>query len=187
LINKAFGKGFSQYNRFSALSERFRKFKERQKAFTYVIKGLARLLVMPDFAKKQANELGYVYFQDFIPNNDFDLRIIVIGDKAFGLKRMVRENDFRASGSGSILFERESIDEQCVKLAFEINEKINAQTVAYDFVYDIDGKPLVVEISYGFSVEPYDPCPGYWSKDLRWHEASFIPQEWMVDEVLKLC
>ncbi len=34
-----------------------------------------------------------------------------------------------------------------------------------DFVYDKD-KPKIVEISYGFSPEGYDPCPGYWDKDL---------------------
>ena len=42
----------------------------------------------------------YVYFQKFLPNNKYDIRIVVIGDRAFGFIRYNRENDFRASGSG---------------------------------------------------------------------------------------
>ena len=47
------------------------------------------------------------------------------------------------------------------------------------------GKPKIVEISYGFSPEGYDPCPGYWDKNLTWHEGKFNPYGWMVEEVLK--
>jgi glycosyltransferase involved in cell wall biosynthesis len=35
-------------------------------------------------------------------------QIIVIGDKAFGIKRMIRENDFRAPGSGMIKYEKDN-------------------------------------------------------------------------------
>lgn len=185
LIKKAFGKGFPQYDRFAALSEQFRKFKEKQTSFSSVLKGLARVFVISDFAKQQANEKGYVYFQDFMPNNSSDLRVIVVNDKAFAVKRIVRKNDFRASGSGELEFGKQGIDQRCVQLAFEVNKKIKAQSVAYDFVYDKESEPLMVEISYGFSVEPYDACPGYWSESMEWHEGPFIPQEWMVDEVLK--
>lgn len=184
LINKAFKKGFPQYDRFSALGECFRKFKEKQESFVYVLKGLARMFITTDFARKQPNEKGNVYFQDFIPNNDSDLRVIIIRDKAFAVKRLVRKNDFRASGSGTIEFDRNSIDERCISLAFEINKKINAQSVAYDFVFDHDKEPLIVEISYGFSIEAYDSCPGYWDKELNWHKETFIPQEWML-EIIK--
>ena len=44
--------------------------------------------------------------------------------------------------------------------------------------------PLVVEISYGFSMEGYDQCVGYWEKDLIWREGSFNPYGWMVKSVL---
>jgi glutathione synthase/RimK-type ligase-like ATP-grasp enzyme len=55
--------------------------------------------------KKFNPEKNYVYFQDFIPQNDFDIRIIVIGKRAFAIKRMVRKGDFRASGSGNIKYD----------------------------------------------------------------------------------
>lgn len=184
LIKKSFTTGFSQYDRFAALKERFRKFKEKKASLLYVLKGVIRILITPEFSNKQPNEKGYVYFQDFVPNNDSDLRVIVIGDRALAVKRLVRKGDFRASGSGALEFERHSIDERCIRLAFEVNEKLKAQSVAYDFVYDKDFKPLIVEISYGFSVDAYDACPGYWDQELNWHEGKFIPQRWMVDRVL---
>lgn len=184
LINKAFGKGFPQYERFASFKERFRKFKEKKESFIHILKGIVRIFIPSDFARKQPNEKGYVYFQDFIPNNNSDLRVIIIDDKAFAIKRLVRKNDFRASGSGTFDFNKINIDESCVRLAFEINEKINAQSIAYDFIWDTNDNPLVVEISYGFAVKPYDDCPGYWDKDLNWHQKTFNPQEWMIDALL---
>jgi hypothetical protein len=129
-------------------------------------------------------EKGYVYFQDFIPNNNCDIRIIVIGDKAFGIKRMVRENDFRASGSGLIRYEKENFDIKTVRLAFEISAKLHSQCIGYDFVYD-NGIPLIAEISYGFIKEVYYPCVGYWDKNLNWHEGTFNPQAWMVEDLIR--
>jgi hypothetical protein len=118
-----------------------------------------------------------------IPNNKYDIRICVVGNKAFGLKRLIRKNDFRASGSGNIIYKKQEIDERCVQIAFNINEKIKAQSIAFDFVFDANNNPLIVEISYGFVVKVYDPCEGYWDKDLNWHEEAFNPYGWMVDLV----
>ena len=184
LIRKAFGKGFSNYDALGSLKERWRKWRLGKSSITDLFKGFIRFVYPPPFAKAHGREVGYIYFQEFIPNNDSDIRIIVIGDKAFAIKRMVRENDFRASGSGSILYEKQNFNEDDVKLAFEINNKIQSQCTAMDFVYQND-KPLLVEISYGFSAEGYDPCPGFWDAGLNWHECTFNPYGWMVEEVLK--
>jgi glutathione synthase/RimK-type ligase-like ATP-grasp enzyme len=184
LINKAFGSGFSRYDALGSLKERWRKWQLGKTSIADVIKGVARFIYPPAFARGMGREIGYVYFQDFIPNNDHDIRVIVIGDKAFAIKRMVRKNDFRASGSGHILYEKHHFREEDIHLAFQIHDKLKSQCTAMDFVYD-HGKPKVVEISYGFSPEGYDPCPGYWDKNLNWHEGKFDPYGWMVEDVLK--
>lgn len=184
-INKAFGKGFSQFDRWGNFKERYNMWRNGRDTFLGVIKGAGRLVVPTAYAKLQSREKGYVYFQEFIPNNDSDIRVIIIGEKAFALKRMTRVNDFRASGSGKIVYDKNSIDERCIKTAFEINNRIKSQSIAYDFVFDENNKPLIVEISYGFSVGAYDYCPGYWDSDLNWHEGKFNPQEWMVEDLIK--
>jgi len=183
LIRRAFGRGFSQYEGWSNLSERFRKYKNGKTSLFDVFKGVIRLFHTTDFAKVHGREKGYIYFQDFIDGNDSDIRVIVIDGKAFAIKRLVRKNDFRASGSGHILYEKELFDEATLKLSFEMAEKISTQCIAFDFVYDFD-KPKIVEISYGFSTAGYEDCPGYWDKSLNWHEGKFDPYGWMVKTLI---
>lgn len=182
LVKKAFGRGFSQYDAWPNFKGRLRKFKKGQTAFIDVCKGFARLFYTTDFAKVAGREKGYIYFQDFIEKNDSDIRIIVIGEKAFAMKRMVRENDFRASGSGITFYNRELFNIESVKTSMELTRRLNAQCLAFDFVYK-DGQQYILEISYGFATKIYDACEGYWDKDLIWHEGSFVPQQWMVDLV----
>jgi glutathione synthase/RimK-type ligase-like ATP-grasp enzyme len=184
LIKKAFSSGFSQYNRWAAIKERYYLFYKNKRGIFWLIKGLAYFFIVTEFAKMHPKEKGYIYFQEFIPNNLFDIRVIVIGNKAFALKRLVRKNDFRASGSGNIKYNRNEIDERCIKIAFEVNKNIQAQCIAYDFIFDSIGNPLILEISYGFSVQAYDKCEGYWDSNLKWHDVSFNPQEWILENLI---
>lgn len=183
-IRKAFGEGFSNYNKIGSLKERLRKWRLRKATFIDVVKGIVRFIYPPHFVKVLGKELGYVYFQDFIPDNDFDIRVVVIDDKAFAIKRMVRKNDFRASGSGFIRYDKDNFKDEWIKLAFDINEKIKSQSLALDFVFD-KGQPKVLEISYGFVKEGYDSCVGYWDNNLNWHEGKFDPYGWMVEALIK--
>lgn len=183
LIKKAFRRGFRQYDGWSNLQERFRKYRLGKTSAWNVMKGILRLFRKTEYARVTGKEIGYVYFQDFIPGNDHDIRVIVIGDKAFAIKRMVRKDDFRASGSGFILYEKEHFDEETIRLSFDISDKLGSQCMAYDFVF-LDKKPMIVEISYGFAMEGYDDCSGYWDKQLKWHEGKFNPYGWMVEDVI---
>lgn len=182
LVNKAFSKGF-KHDSLVPPGEVYDKYKKGKLPFIAVLKAVIRTFVPTQFAKMNGREIGYIYFQDFIPDNDHDIRVIVTGDKAFAIKRMTRENDFRASGSGNILYEKELFDKKTIQLSFVIAKKLKTQCLAFDFVYD-NGKPLVVEISYGFSMVGYDPCPGYWDSNLQWHEGKFNPYGWMIEDII---
>ena len=181
LAKKAFGNGFPAYDSWGSLKERYRKWRLGKTSFFDVAKGFFRLVNPPRYAKVMGKELNYLYFQEFIPNNDSDIRIVVIDGKAFGIKRMNRKNDFRASGSGFILYDKASIDERFVKAAFAINRKLKAQCIAYDFVLDVTNKPLLIEISYGFANGGYDACTGYWDEKMNWSEGAFNPYAWMIE------
>ena len=185
LVKKAFGKGFPAYDAWESLKERTRKWRLGNTNAFDVLKGFVRFVKPPRYAQVMGNEMNYLYFQEFIPNNDSDIRIVVIDGKAFGIKRMNRENDFRASGSGFILYDKASIDERIVVAAFECNKKLKAQCIAYDYVLDKKNKPLLIEISYGFANAGYDDCPGYWDEQMNWHEGTFNPYGWMIDLMLK--
>ena len=185
LINKAFGNGFKQYDAWGSLKERWRRYRLGKTDMKDVVKGIVRFVYPTDFARMHQREKGYAYFQEFIPNNTFDIRVVVVGEKAFALKRMTRKGDFRASGSGNIIHRKVEIDERCVKIAFEVNEKLKAQSIAYDFVFDKENKPLIVEISYGYSAPAYDHCEGYWTVDMQWHAGeNFDFCGWMVEDLM---
>ena len=184
LINKAFGKGFAQFDRYENLKEKFRKFKSGQEGLFGVIKGLIRLFIGTKFGNEQYLERGYIYFQEFIPNNKFDTRVVVINGKvAAAERRFVRENDFRASGSGEFSYEGINID--IIKVAFDVAKKLNLQSVAFDFVLDDQQKPLIVEISYGFGTEGIKIVPGYWDSYLNYFNEEFNAEELILSNLIK--
>lgn len=183
-INKAFSRGFSQYDSVSILKDRVQKFTKGKDTLKGVFHGLIRLAYPIEYAKVRGRDSGYIYFQKFIPNNDSDTRVIIVGNRAFGIKRPVRENDFRASGGGFILYDKNEIDKRAIKVSFEIAKKLNFDCVAFDYIFDKKNNPLIVEISFGFAVEAYDACPGYWDEKLNWNKGKFIPQEWMVEDLI---
>jgi glutathione synthase/RimK-type ligase-like ATP-grasp enzyme len=184
LVAKAFGKGFSQFDKLGDLQERVRRCREGKMKISVVFRGLARFFIPPEFARMHAREKGYVYFQDFIPNNPYDIRVVVVAEKAFAIKRMVRKDDFRASGSGNILYGKEHFPLGTIGLALQLAEKLELQCGAFDFIYDSEGNPEVTEVSYGYVPSVYTPCVGYWDKLLQFHEGPFNSQDWMVEMMI---
>jgi len=92
---------------------------------------------------------GVVYWQEFIPNNPADLRITVIGDSyAFGFWRKNRPDDFRASGSGIIDYNKD-IPEDIIRYCLDISKKFDFDSMAYDLLFSSDGF-VITEISYGY-------------------------------------
>ena len=72
-----------------------------------------------------------------------------------------------------------------VVVAFEIARKLNSQSVAFDFLYDTESKPLIVEISYGYAIKAYYNCEGYWTDDMLWHQGSHFDIEgWIVESLM---
>lgn len=185
LIKKAFGRGFSQYNKLANLHERWQKYQKDKMDLWGVMKGVLRLGKTTGFARIVGPERGYIYFQDFIPENDFDIRVIVIDGRAFAIKRLVRQDDFRASGSGKAEYEKHHFDLKTIGLSLDIAEKIQSQCLSIDYIYQ-NGTPLIVEVSYGFPPAGFiEDCTGYWDSNLEWHEGSFNPYGWMVQNLIE--
>ncbi len=122
------------------------------------------------------NEKGYVYFQDFIAGNKEDIRIAVVGNKIWSFKRKVRAGDFRASGSGMIDYDTKNLPIQLIKRAFEVSQKLKAQSIAFDFVKDKSGNYYIVEMSYGYAGEVVYNCPGYWNESLVYEKGHIWPE-----------
>ena len=180
-----FSRGMNNYRSIENLQERFRLFKKGKIGWWSLMKGVFRLFKKPMYNRVIGREISYTYWQDFVPNNEGDFRVVVIGNKAFAIKRMNRENDFRASGSGVILYDKEHFENSLIRFAFNAAESLKMQCVGFDILNDGVNNYKIVEVSYGFSKAGYTDCSGYWDKQLRWYPEKFNPYQWMVDDFIK--
>lgn len=145
-----------------------------------------RVKKIPDFlrtrksAKKIPNEAGYCYFQEFIENNGYDIKIVVIGNKLIPLCRNIRKGDWRASGGGDVYTDISLITEQIRKSAFETYDKCNFQCIGFDYVVDKNtNKGLIIEMCYGFDFQALSDVKGYFDRNGNWHNDNTlsIPKE----------
>ena len=184
LVRRSFGKGWT-HSRLSNLRERIWHFR-RDRSFVSLVnigRGLARAIIPHETHRNLPIQRGYAYFQDFIPDNRFDIRVVTIGERSFAIKRHAREGDFRASGSGRISYDVQDIPLECVEASFKIAAALSTQSIAYDFVFQ-EGRFLLVEISYAFSVPGYTRCAGYWDRELNWHQKPVLPEEFIIEDLI---
>lgn len=140
---------------------------------------------IPDFfqtmrnAKNFSNEKGYVFFQEFIFNDGFDIKLVVTGDKASYVCRRNRQNDFRASGSGDLFYDPSLISKNMINNSFNISKLLNFQCMGFDYLYDIKAKKeMILEMSYGFSYQSIQNAEGYWNSLADWvNKPINIPEE----------
>jgi len=126
-----------------------------------------------------------IMYQKYLPNNSFDSRIVVIGDRAFGARRFVRKNDFRASGSGNSDLDPMNIDLRFIEIAFSISGKFKFSSMAYDFIYDENNNPYINEFGYCFPDYIIHELSGYWDRKLVWHEEKNWPQYYQLVDFLQ--
>lgn len=126
---------------------------------------------------------GYFFAQEFLPGNDFDVRITIIGDRAFAFRRLNRPDDFRASGSGRIDWDPQQVSEELVRFAFGVARKLDAQTVAVDILRRRT-EPVIVELTLSYASWAVRDCPGHWTLGgdhetgaLKWVDGSMRPED----------
>jgi glutathione synthase/RimK-type ligase-like ATP-grasp enzyme len=185
LAARAFSSGFAPIPHYGQDAlKRYRTARQRGDILN-VIRRIPQVLVkIRSTNRLMGLEKGYIYFQDFIPNNKFDTRVTVIGDRAFAFTRNVRPHDFRASGSGDIVYDLDRIEHSCLEIAFEMTRKIGSQSMAFDFVFTERQQPVILEISYSYNAQAVHSCTGHWDSKLNWHEGSTWPQDAILVDLL---
>ena len=183
LIRRMFGRGIRSGHVPLWSSVRPKEFFQEERLRQYGGK-IKRMLRGEEAAPFDAMHRNYILFQRFLPNNDNDTRIYVIGNRAFGYRRKVRKNDFRASGSGMIDFNPDEINRECIRIAFEVSRHFGFQTMAYDFLLDESHRPRIIEMSYQIGVRGIPKCPGYWDRRLKWHPGHYWPEYFILMDAL---
>jgi glutathione synthase/RimK-type ligase-like ATP-grasp enzyme len=185
LIKRAFQRGIFPYTMNEYRPQSFYRSWGRAKVIPRRLRDAVNYVIRGEYPTLHNTwwkpEHSYVYFQEFLSGNAFDTRITVIGDRAFGYRRMNRLNDFRASGSGDFVTDPKLIDKRCVEIAFKISKLGKFQSMAYDFLYK-NGSPVVCEISYTFVDWMVQACPGHWGPELNWYAGQMWPEEAHVED-----
>ena len=106
---------------------------------------------------------GQRLLAEFLADNPADMKIIAIGDRyAYGFWRNDRIGDFRASGGGRIDLAR-PIPAKVLDCCLKLNQRWDVDSMGYDVLLK-DGKPVIIEMSYGY----YDTVPwksaGYYQR-----------------------
>jgi hypothetical protein len=183
LIRKMFGEGIVNLGPSFSGSIMRREFNILKNSKLLLWKIKRKLEGAPVETVYQINK-NYVFFQEFLPDNKYDTRVTIIGNRAFAFRRFTRKNDFRSSGSGIIDHDPGKIDLRCIEIAFEISAKMNFQSMAYDFLYNKNHEPEFSEISYSFVDRAVYECNGYWDRDFKWHEGHYWPQFCQLQDLL---
>ena len=185
LVNKSFSRGWKYFSGVRYFIGRLKSFKNGKMSLFKVIKGFGRIFIEPSMTKMMPKQKGYVYFQEFIPNEGFDYRIEICGDKCTAWVRYVRKNDFRASGGHDNHAEKELIPQDVLRFAFDITDKLKLQAAALDIVrHKETGELFLIENSYCYGADDDEFEHGYWDKDGVFHDEKFNGFDWMIENVI---
>lgn len=138
------------------------------------------------------NHKNYFYHQKFIDDATFDLRIILVGDMAFGYYRYPNKGDFRASGAGN--FEKKAIPIDALKLAIEVRNKLQSRQMGVDLLYSKKhAQYFIIETSLFNQIDSpiqleVDGRPGYYDisdvNNILFKEGKFWIQELVLRDIV---
>ena len=188
LCRQAFGRGFPAVASYlTDMQTRLRKTRSSREFWQRLARAPRTLCNILARQRLMHREQGYLYMQEFMPGNTYDTRITIIGNRAFGYRRMNRPNDFRASGSGNPIYEPEGIDKRCVEIAFTVAAQLGTQSLAFDFLFNPQREPMIGEISYCYVASMVHDCPGHWDRQGSWHPGHVWPEDVILDDMLAAC
>jgi RimK family alpha-L-glutamate ligase len=89
---------------------------------------------------------GVIYQQEFIAHEGFDIRILVIGDNTFGIRR-VNPDDWRTNVSLGARAEPFEASSELIQLARQAAKVVQANIAGVDILIAPDGTPTVLEVN----------------------------------------
>ena len=124
---------------------------------------------------------GKILLQEKINDVNHDWKILIFGNDYFCLKRSVRKNDFRASGSGN--FDFEAVPSNIVLgFAYDVKNKLDTPWVSLDIIEKGENCYLIEyqALHFGLStlinnryLYEYDENKNDWTKKLKENECEF--------------
>ncbi|HAT4141227.1 TPA: hypothetical protein I9Z86_001162 [Clostridium perfringens] len=132
---------------------------------------------------------NYIYFQNFIDNYGFDLRIVIVDrENIFGYFRNTVKNEFRASGYGVV--EKKELPKEAVEIALKIKEDLGFSVLAVDFLQSReDNKYYIIECSNFIRIDTdsqleIDGKPGRYIYDSINNKLVFKEGRYWIQEIV---
>lgn len=95
---------------------------------------------------------------------------------------MNRDNDFRASGSGKIIYEE--LPKECLNISYEMFKKLNCSTMAFDFVKS-NNSWVVLEMSYTYDPDAIYNCDFHYElPNFNKKLGKIKPQKIIIDNLI---
>ncbi len=131
---------------------------------------------------------NYVFFQRYIENHGFDLRVIVIDENnVFGYFRTTPKGDFRASGRGDVV--KTGLPKEAVRIAVEATKRLKFTNLSVDFLQSsADDRFYIIEASNFIQIETprqleIEGTPGRYRYDSRTDQLVFEEGKYWVQEL----
>lgn len=186
-IKTSFGNGFSIFNAKKYYQRRTKSAERNKKGQLNKAKSIYKMTQNIKSSKLHQREVGYVLFQEYIENDGYDLRALVINmDKVFYVRRNITEGNWSASGVGDLIPSKEGLNLSFVQKALELAKKTNSRCLAIDYINDKQTNTYkVLEISVFYSYKPMNEVIfGYWDENLEWYEDRTDPQRFLIEDLL---
>jgi len=137
-------------------------------------------------ASRLSKEIGYVYLQEYISDVNYDLKIAVVRDRLSFVARGTRPGEFRASGGGTLFYDKSLVDDSIIKCAFSAYDSLGSDCTGFDMIKDPKtNKPVILEVSYGFSHIAQIQANGYFDRNCNWHDEPLNPPYHLLDCIVK--
>jgi len=96
---------------------------------------------------KTLDQLGAViYLQEFIPHAGHDLRVMVIGEQVFGMRRR-HPTDWRTNISRGATAEALEVSQELAELALQATAAVGTRIAGVDFLPGQDGRLYAIEVN----------------------------------------
>jgi ribosomal protein S6--L-glutamate ligase len=112
-------------------------------------RGIARIQdedILERAASLITQQGGVLYLQQFIQHEGYDIRVLLVGDEAFAIRR-VNRGDWRTNISRGAVAERESLTPILLGLAKQAAAAVGAPVAGVDILPSKDGKLYVIEVN----------------------------------------
>lgn len=113
---------------------------------------------------------GRLVLQEYVEGLECDWKVLAFGDKFYALRRRVRRNDFRASGSG--LFDFADPGDGILDYARLVYERMDVPFLSMDLCMDGGGAVYLIEFQ-GVHFGPYTliESPHYFTHEGGWRKT----------------